>query len=224
MSVIDDGGPAFPVVFEHGDTVSEAPGMSLRDWFAGQVSAATFGAWYSNKEALIEAGEYASRLSIGLNEMAARGAYELADAMLLARAGKMVGSAPLEARPSEWGWQANPGWVVSSELYDGQFLDYCRQHGLDPSCNDGEAPKLLDWGPYFGMPLTVDGEKKLMWVSQKTGLSLTTEQMADRWEVLYDSLPYIARAVDPGYSTPDWRKMMEKRRSAVPCGEEGGAK
>ena len=36
----DDGGPAFPVWVPDGCTDPYAPGMSLRDWFAGQVAAA----------------------------------------------------------------------------------------------------------------------------------------------------------------------------------------
>ncbi len=46
MSARDDGGQAFPSEFyetEHGDRVQAfagSPGMTLRDWFAGQVVAA----------------------------------------------------------------------------------------------------------------------------------------------------------------------------------------
>ena len=41
-ATIDDGGPAFPYAFEHndGERGGFAPGMSLRDWFAGQALAA----------------------------------------------------------------------------------------------------------------------------------------------------------------------------------------
>lgn len=31
---INDGGPAFPVVFQHDEATSECHGMSLRDYFA----------------------------------------------------------------------------------------------------------------------------------------------------------------------------------------------
>lgn len=31
---INDGGPAFPVVFEHEEATAECHGMSLRDYFA----------------------------------------------------------------------------------------------------------------------------------------------------------------------------------------------
>ena len=38
MSKINDGGPAFPRVGEgFGNPEHDAPGMSLRDWFAGQA-------------------------------------------------------------------------------------------------------------------------------------------------------------------------------------------
>ena len=40
-ATINDGGPAFPYAFEHndGERGGFAPGMSLRDWFAGQALA-----------------------------------------------------------------------------------------------------------------------------------------------------------------------------------------
>jgi hypothetical protein len=40
MSTINDGGPAFPSVGEgFGNPSYSAPGMTLRDWFAGQALA-----------------------------------------------------------------------------------------------------------------------------------------------------------------------------------------
>jgi hypothetical protein len=40
MNTINDGGPAFPSVGEgFGNPSYSAPGMTLRDWFAGQVLA-----------------------------------------------------------------------------------------------------------------------------------------------------------------------------------------
>lgn len=61
---IDDGGPAFG----HGDhTHGGAPGMSLRDWFAGQALAGLISPEYANAE------------------IAAETAYMVADAMLAAR-------------------------------------------------------------------------------------------------------------------------------------------
>lgn len=32
-----DGGPAFPVCFDHDIAISEHPGMSLREWYAGKA-------------------------------------------------------------------------------------------------------------------------------------------------------------------------------------------
>lgn len=34
---INDGGPAFPVVFEHEEATAECHGMSLRDYFAAAI-------------------------------------------------------------------------------------------------------------------------------------------------------------------------------------------
>lgn len=36
---INDGGPAFPVIFDHSDCTSEQEGMSLRDYFAAKAMA-----------------------------------------------------------------------------------------------------------------------------------------------------------------------------------------
>jgi hypothetical protein len=66
VSTPNDGGPAFPVVVSEGDAVV-SPGMSLRDWFAGQALT-----------------PFASVLS---PQGAAQLAYEYADAMLAARQG-----------------------------------------------------------------------------------------------------------------------------------------
>jgi hypothetical protein len=66
--------PAFPVMFpERDDALLHAQGMTLRDYFAGQV---------------LPTVAYASfyRGTLGLdNEMVAKISYELADAMLTAR-------------------------------------------------------------------------------------------------------------------------------------------
>lgn len=65
INPFNDGGPAFPVPYNH-----EAAGMSLRDWFAGQALA----------------GLLAARRSEGTNgEWRAQMAYQQADAMLAAR-------------------------------------------------------------------------------------------------------------------------------------------
>jgi hypothetical protein len=72
MTTKDNGGPAFPcgsVDCGDGDTVPYAPGMTLRDWFAGQVIASVKG-WHP-----------ADRRG----KSSAVIAYEIADAMLEAR-------------------------------------------------------------------------------------------------------------------------------------------
>lgn len=64
---VDDGGPAFP---EHaGQEIWQRPGMTLRDWFAGQFLAGSM----ANSEAAGDAHE------------TAEWAYKFADAMLAAR-------------------------------------------------------------------------------------------------------------------------------------------
>ncbi len=78
---IDDGGPAFPCEGPFNPKFPASryayPGMSLRDWFAGQalggVVAETAGV-FENTE------EYAQAV--------AHGSYAIADAMLAARKGK----------------------------------------------------------------------------------------------------------------------------------------
>ena len=69
MSTINDGGPAFPSVGEgFGNPIHLAPGMTLRDWFAGQ--------------ALVSMGvEYTDECHASVAECA----YRYADAMLKAR-------------------------------------------------------------------------------------------------------------------------------------------
>lgn len=71
MSEKNDGGPAFPGhgrYTEHGDyqPVTHIAGMSLRDWFAGQVVAGH-----------VASTQYPEKL--------AKWAYDIADAMLKAR-------------------------------------------------------------------------------------------------------------------------------------------
>jgi len=70
MKTINDGGPAFPMTGEgcHNPLYSQ-PGMTLRDYFAGQTLAADYMGDY----------EYSER---------AKAAYKSADAMLAAREGK----------------------------------------------------------------------------------------------------------------------------------------
>jgi hypothetical protein len=65
---LNGGGPAFPFAEYH-------PGMSLRDWFAGQAMAAIGNACYERYSHM------------------AQDAYEIADAMLAARKAKAEGDA-----------------------------------------------------------------------------------------------------------------------------------
>jgi hypothetical protein len=65
---INDGGPAFPSDYIPGTATT--PGMSLRDWFAGQALAG-----------LLSKGQSTSNAKSWMPEEA----YELADAMLAAR-------------------------------------------------------------------------------------------------------------------------------------------
>lgn len=74
---IDDGGPVFPYLAAGGEswTDEDAPGMSLRDYFAGQVVSR-----------LYEARCRAPNLNRGqVARDAAEAAYELADVMLRLR-------------------------------------------------------------------------------------------------------------------------------------------
>ena len=71
-----DGGPVFPFApTDHSNMNYIAPGMSLRDWFAGQAAAATIGGLMSAGVSTTENDAF------GI----ARAAYLLADAMLAAR-------------------------------------------------------------------------------------------------------------------------------------------
>lgn len=77
MSKKDTGGYAFPCQFE-GSTRSDAPGMTLRDYFAGQALAglAANQQWLENV-ARANGGDACTGISVA--------AYEVADAMLEAR-------------------------------------------------------------------------------------------------------------------------------------------
>lgn len=83
MSEIDNGGPAFPVLpplheTGHGSASGYpfiAEGMSLRDWFAGQVAG----------HALYLASHYPRVEEVTPCQLAAAAAYEMADEMLAAR-------------------------------------------------------------------------------------------------------------------------------------------
>lgn len=67
------GGPAFPVEKSHDFPGISGAGMTLRDWFAGQVLAG----WMANNDAAL--------LEAERDGMRASRCYQLADAMLAAR-------------------------------------------------------------------------------------------------------------------------------------------
>ena len=76
MSVRENGGPAFPVIAENGlGHVSD--GMSLRDWFAGQA----LGGVIASGDFLSPEGLFTGKG----DEVMARAAYMIADAMLAER-------------------------------------------------------------------------------------------------------------------------------------------
>lgn len=80
MSGINDGGPAFPVVFEHSDgqCISEQHGMSLRDYFAAKAM---------QGELAAQAGHMQISTDSDVNWLA-ENSYRIADAMLRAREAK----------------------------------------------------------------------------------------------------------------------------------------
>lgn len=73
----DTGGPAFPLINrDYQEAYGGCPGMTLRDWFAGQALAGLM-------SACDEGGSWTATGLATVN--AARSAYEAADAMLAAR-------------------------------------------------------------------------------------------------------------------------------------------
>lgn len=78
MTQKNGGGQAYPAAWgNHEQGGDYIPGMTLRDWFAGQALAGMFSIW-------------ANRLSVGdknetRGQWMARNAYDMADAMLAAR-------------------------------------------------------------------------------------------------------------------------------------------
>lgn len=79
----ENGGPAFPEPYtclHSDDLISAAPGMSLRDWFAGQVVGSIIQA--NVTKPLYEHGNADTRKT---NEWCGTEAYRVADAMIKAR-------------------------------------------------------------------------------------------------------------------------------------------
>lgn len=72
-----DGGPAFPLIGEGPNAPHFAPGMSLRDWFAGQASLIALAA--ATQRITTRSGKDPTDAEI------AAAAYALADAMLAER-------------------------------------------------------------------------------------------------------------------------------------------
>lgn len=84
MSTIPDGGQAIPqpvAVGPSDDLYPAYPGMSLRDWFAGQALTGLLA------EPQAEDGEPGLGLGRNYAANAAKAAYRMADAMLAARQG-----------------------------------------------------------------------------------------------------------------------------------------
>lgn len=94
-SIIEDGGPAFPgdmpTVQLDGNKLPFAPGMSLRDWFAGQFLSA---AATANEPLGVSLDAAQEEIDAALKDAwtaVARAAYIAADAMLRARAKATTG-------------------------------------------------------------------------------------------------------------------------------------
>ena len=127
-----DNPPAFPCEAQADRSVPPAhdyiqtgiysakfPGMSLRDWFAGQLAAAevaSAGANYDAAEALADA---ASEAGMSIPQRIAFNAYEVADAMLAARA-PTVDPAPAQPPAPKEPYVPDGGWPA--------------EHTGEPSC------------------------------------------------------------------------------------------
>lgn len=79
----DDGGQAFSFV-EPPTSCGVAPGMTLRDWFAGQALVGELAATNTNSAASATV-QAASENGRSIEEQVAANCYDLADAMLAAR-------------------------------------------------------------------------------------------------------------------------------------------
>jgi len=81
MSKINDGGCAFPFEGGTNNGYSPAPGMTLRDWFAGQALPAVLCRLY-------QIADRDGRTFENVYAVAASASQEVADAMLAAREGE----------------------------------------------------------------------------------------------------------------------------------------
>lgn len=80
-----DGGPAFPVIAENG-VGHIADGMTLRDWFAGQIASGMVAGIEANGGAAKQDGwDQAKKRGATLAEMLARESYGIADALIKER-------------------------------------------------------------------------------------------------------------------------------------------
>lgn len=80
---IDDGGSAFPAI--DGPPSEYKPGMSLRDWFAGQVLPAVARSVITVERSALEKAAAAESYQGSIHGFAAKVAYQYADAMIAAR-------------------------------------------------------------------------------------------------------------------------------------------
>jgi hypothetical protein len=84
MTERNDGGPAFPRTSDrmgYGAT----RGMTLRDWFAGQLAAAELASAGANVDAAIALNEGAIKAGQTIEQRIAYHAYRIADALLAER-------------------------------------------------------------------------------------------------------------------------------------------
>lgn len=80
-----DGGAAFPMLDHNGHSlVCREPGMSLRDWIAGQCMAAFFGATGNDPLMVADVESFDQAMFNHWFDIS-KGCYAAADAMLLAR-------------------------------------------------------------------------------------------------------------------------------------------
>jgi hypothetical protein len=78
----NDGGPAFPVVGV--PDACDSPGMSLRDWFAGQALAG-FLSQFASEDAYVAMGRLAKQDGVSIKDATAAVAFEHAEAMMAER-------------------------------------------------------------------------------------------------------------------------------------------